>query len=251
MLPNVFSMEDEGIKYSVRYDTMSVQEKFQIRSDICKAYEVFKQNFSVNNIEKTLNLEIHVFNNRNDYIKYNGLSGIDADNTYGATNNETIIVYKFAGMDFVLGHELGHAFQHQLATGIDKALNGELIGNYIGAQVEEANKKHIEEGNIKEYTAEEHEKTAHYNQLENEKDPEEQDIKKEMQNDAFKSEGSEDSMAGLPGVILSFFNNFISWIFGIEEENKSSELPQNPLPSDSINHHLDEDNHYSSMSDLI
>lgn len=271
VLPKVFSFQDEGIKYNIRYDDMSSQEKFQIHKDIHAAYENFKKLFDVNKPETTLNLEVNVFNNKNDYQKYNELAGIDADNAYGATDGKAIVVYKFAGMDFVLGHELGHVFQNELLTSMKNSLDPELVGNLIGSQVEKENKKDIDSGEIKEYQTEEYENPAHNKALElresNEDDKktnivEEEETegdtlynnkelyreKRKVQKETAKlddnTEESQSTQTSEPGVfssIASIFRSFISWIWGTEEESESIELSQSSLYSDP----LSDESHYS------
>ncbi|MGL9779687.1 MAG: hypothetical protein ACR5K5_05595 [Wolbachia sp.] len=244
VLPKVFSFQDEGIKYNIRYDDMSSQEKFQIQKDIHAAYENFKKLFDVNKPETTLNLEVNVFNNKNDYQKYNELAGIDADNAYGATDGKTIVVYKFAGMDFVLGHELGHVFQDKLLTNMKNLLDPELVGNLIGSQVEEENKKDIDSGQTKEYQTEEY--AAHNDALELRKSDE--DDKREVQKETAKlddnTEESQSTQTSEPGIfssIASIFRSFISRIWGTEEESESIELSQSSLYSDP----LSDESHYS------
>ncbi len=271
VLQKVFSFQDEDIKYNIRYDDMSSQEKFQIQKDIHTAYENFKKLFDVNKPETTLNLEVNVFNNKNDYQKYNELAGIDADNAYGATDGKAIVVYKFAGMDFVLGHELGHVFQNELLTSMKNSLDSELVGNLIGSQVEKENKKDIDSGEIKEYQTEEYENPAHNKALElresNEDDKktnivEEEETegdklynnkelyreKREVQKEAAKldenTEESQSTQTSEPGIFSSLFRSFISWVFGTGEESESIELSQNSLYSDQLSNDLDE-SHYS------
>jgi hypothetical protein len=246
VLPKVFSFQDEGIKYNIRYDDMSSQEKFQIQKDILAAYENFKKLFDVNKPETTLNLEVNVFNNKNDYQKYNELAGIDADNAYGATDGKAIVVYKFAGMDFVLGHELGHVFQNELLTSMKNSLDPELVGNLIGNQVEEENKKYIDSGQTKEYKTEEYGNPAHNDALELRKSDE--DDKREVQKETAKlddnTEESQSTQTSEPGTfssIASIFRSFISWIWGTEEESESIELSQSSLYSDP----LSDESHYS------
>lgn len=262
VLPKVFSFQDEGIKYNIRYDDMSSQEKLQIQKDIHAAYENFKKLFDVNKPETTLNLEVNVFNNKNDYQKYNELAGIDADNAYGATDGKAIVVYKFAGMDFVLGHELGHVFQNELLTSMKNSLDPELVGNLIGNQVEEENKKDIDSGQIKEYKTEEYENPVH-NEKSNEDDKntvkEEKTEgdnklyreKREVQEETAKldenTEESQSTQTSEPGIfssIASIFRGFTSWVFGIEEESESAESSQNSLYSDPLSNDFDE-SHYS------
>ncbi|MFP3020341.1 MAG: hypothetical protein ACEY3F_03195 [Wolbachia sp.] len=246
VLPKVFSFQDEGIKYNIKYDDMSSQEKFQIQKDIHAAYENFKKLFDVNKPETTLNLEVNVFNNKNDYQKYNELAGIDADNAYGATDGKAIVVYKFAGMDFVLGHELGHVFQNELLTSMKNSLDPELVGNLIGNQVEEENKKDIDSGQTKEYQTEEYENPAHNKALELRESDE--DDKREVQKETAKlddnTEESQSTQTSEPGTfssIASIFRSFISWIWGTEEESESIELSQSSLYSDP----LSDESHYS------
>ncbi|GFR33766.1 uncharacterized protein TNCT_553391 [Trichonephila clavata] len=254
VLPKVFSFQDEGIKYNIRYDDMSSQEKFQIQKDIHAAYENFKKLFDVNKPETTLNLEVNVFNNKNDYQQYNELAGIDADNAYGATDGKAIVVYKFAGMDFVLGHELGHVFQNELLTNMKNSLDPELVGNLIGNQVEEENKKDIDSGQTKEYKTEEYGKPAHNKALELRESNE--DDKREVQKETAKlgdnTEESQSTQTSEPGIfsfIASIFRSFISWIWGTEEESESIELSQSSLYSDP----LSDESHYSrsDTSDIL
>ncbi len=268
VLPKVFSFEDEGIKYNIRYDDMSSKEKLQIQKDIQAAYENFKKLFDVNKPETTLNLEVNVFNNKNDYQKYNELAGIDKDDTYGATYGKTIIVYKFAGMDFVLGHELGHVFQNELLTSMMNSLVSELVGNLIGSQVEEENKKEIDSGRTEEYKAEEYENPAHNEVRKSDEDDKKTNIvekeeteedklysnkelyreKREVQEETAKlddsteeSQSTQTSEFGIFSSITSIFRSFISWIWGTEEESESVELPQSSLYSDP----LSDESHYS------
>ncbi len=266
VLQKVFSFQDEDIKYNIRYDDMSSQEKFQIQKDIHTAYENFKKLFDVNKPETTLNLEVNVFNNKNDYQKYNELAGIDADNAYGATDGKAIVVYKFAGMDFVLGHELGHVFQNELLTSMKNSLDSELVGNLIGSQVEKENKKDIDSGEIKEYQTEEYENPAHNEvrksdegdknivegeETEGDKLYNNKELyreKREVQKEAAKldenTEESQSTQISEPGIFSSLFRSFISWVFGTGEESESIELSQNSLYSDQLSNDLDE-SHYS------
>ncbi|WP_353273614.1 hypothetical protein [Wolbachia endosymbiont (group A) of Agelastica alni] len=246
VLSKVFSFEDEGIKYNIRYDDMSSKEKFQIQKDIQAAYENFKKLFDVNKPETTLNLEVNVFNNKNDYQKYNELAGIDKDDTYGATDGKTIIVYKFAGMDFVLGHELGHVFQDKLLTNMKNLLDPELVGNLIGNQVEEENKKDIDSGRTEEYKTEEYGNPAHNYALKLGKSDE--NDKREVQEETAKlddstkeSQSTQTSEPGISSSIASIFGSFISWIWSTEEESESVKLLQSSLHSDS----LSDESHYS------
>lgn len=271
VLSKVFSFEDEGIKYNIKYDDMSSKEKLQIQKDIQAAYENFKKLFDVNKPETTLNLEVNVFNNKNDYQKYNELAGIDKDDTYGATDGKTIIVYKFAGMDFVLGHELGHVFQNELLTSMQNSLDPELVGNLIGSQVEEENKKDIDSGRTEEYKTEEYGSPAYNDALELRKSAEDDKKplimekgetegdklysnkelyreKREVQEETAKlddsTEESQSTQTSEPGIfssIASTFGSFISWIWSTEEESESIELSQSSLYSDS----LSDESHYS------
>lgn len=257
VLPKVFLFQDEGISYSIRYDNISSQEKFQIQKDIHIAYESFRKLFDVSKPETTLNLEVNVFNNKNDYQKYNELAGINADSAYGATDGKTIVVYKFAGMDFVLGHELGHVFQDKLLINMKNLLNPELVGNLIGNQVEEENKKDIDSGQIQEYQTEEY--GAHNEVKKSDEDDRKMNIakedkieepyreKREVQKEVAKldqnieeSQSIQTSESGIFSSIVSVFRGFISWVFCMEEEIESSESSQNLLYSDPLSNGLDE-----------
>ncbi|WP_395462698.1 hypothetical protein [Wolbachia endosymbiont of Cantharis cryptica] len=263
VLPKVFLFQDEGIQYNIRYDNMSSQEKLQIQKDIHTAYENLKKLFDVNKPETTLNLEVNVFNNKNDYQKYNELAGIDADNAYGATDGKTIVVFKFPGMDFVLGHELGHVFQDKLLINMKSILDSELFGNFIGSQVEEENKKDIDSGQIEEYKTEEYDNPAHNevrksdegdkNTVEEEKTEvdklhdnkelyrEKREVQKETAKLDDNTEESQSTQTSEPGILSFIFGSLISWIWGTEEESESIELSHNSLYSDP----LSDESHYS------
>lgn len=149
-------------------------------------------------------------------------------------------------MDFVLGHELGHVFQNELLTSMKNSLDPELVGNLIGNQVEEENKKYIDSGQTKEYKTEEYGNPAHNDALELRKSDE--DDKREVQKETAKlddnTEESQSTQTSEPGTfssIASIFRSFISWIWGTEEESESIELSQSSLYSDP----LSDESHYS------
>ncbi len=271
VLPKALLLKYEGIEYNIRYDDTSSQEIFQVQRDIQVAYENFTKLFDVNKPETTLNLEVNVFNNKNDYQKYNELAGIDADNAYGATDGKAIVVYKFAGMDFVLGHELGHVFQNELLTNMKNSLDPELVGNLIGSQVEEENKKEINSGRTKEYKTEEYENPAHNEVRKSDEDDKKTNIakkdeteenklhsnkelhreKREEQEESAKpgdsTEESQSTQTSEPGIfsfIASIIRNFMLWEWGTEEESESAKLSQNPSHSNSSSNES-----HSSQSD--
>jgi hypothetical protein len=149
-------------------------------------------------------------------------------------------------MDFVLGHELGHVFQNELSTSMKNSLDPELVGNLIGNQVEEDNKKYIDSGQTEEYKTEEYGYPAHNDALELRKCNE--DDKREVQKETAKlddnTEESQSTQTSEPGTfssIASIFRSFLSWIWGTEEESESIELSQSSLYSDPLSN----ESHYS------
>ncbi|MCM1002359.1 hypothetical protein [Wolbachia pipientis] len=152
VLPNSLTVKHGYINCTVKYDSLSEQEKNQIETDIKNAYEAFKEKFCLENSNASYDITVYIFNNRSDYTKYNNLLNIDEDGgpgyiIRGVTDYHNILTYKQDSMDAVLGHELGHIFQLRFSpAGAVRSLNWidtEFIANVIGQEAEEKNYRAI------------------------------------------------------------------------------------------------------------
>ncbi|MDR2046136.1 MAG: hypothetical protein LBP77_04155 [Rickettsiales bacterium] len=103
-----------------------------------------------NNIQVTVHT--YIFNNGDDYRSYGTLvpgfsrSQSSLNTSGGMTNGESVLLYKDVYTDNVLAHEFGHVFQFKLSEAKVRELdfvNGQLMANAIGLEVEEKNYKAI------------------------------------------------------------------------------------------------------------
>ncbi len=151
VLPNQFNFEHGKLNCVIHYDNVSQQEQEQMKLDIKNAYEAYKAKFCIaNNIQVTVHT--YIFNNGDDYRSYGTLvpgfsrSQSSLNTSGGMTNGESVLLYKDVYTDNVLAHEFGHVFQFKLSEAKVRELdfvNGQLMANAIGLEVEEKNYKAI------------------------------------------------------------------------------------------------------------
>lgn len=151
VLPNQFNFEHGKLNCVIHYDNVSQQEQEQMKLDIKNAYEAYKAKFCIaSDIQVTVHT--YIFNNRDDYRSYGtlvpGFSRIQSsfNISAGMTNGKSVLLYKSVHTDNTLAHEFGHVFQFELSEAKVRELdlvNGQLMANAIGLEVEEKNNKAI------------------------------------------------------------------------------------------------------------
>ncbi|MDE5057836.1 hypothetical protein OZD61_03490, partial [Wolbachia endosymbiont of Drosophila bocki] len=149
VLPNQFNYRCKDLDFTINFGSLSQREQDQVKMDIQSAYDAYKAKFCIDRPEA---VQIYIFNNEDDYRKYGALiprfAGYQSmiDNSGGMASGEILMCYKTAYMDNVLAHELGHVFQFKFSPTKVRELdyvNGQLMANAIGLEVEEKNYKAI------------------------------------------------------------------------------------------------------------
>ncbi|WP_341822404.1 hypothetical protein [Wolbachia endosymbiont (group A) of Clivina fossor] len=151
VLPNQFNFEYGKLNCVIHYDNVSQREQDQIKLDIQNAYEAYKAKFCMDS-DTQVTVHTYIFNNGDDYRRYGTLvpkfswSQSSLNTSGGMTNGESVLLYKDVYTDNVLAHEFGHVFQFKLSEAKVRELdfvNGQLMANAIGLEVEEKNYKAI------------------------------------------------------------------------------------------------------------
>ncbi|WP_333023165.1 hypothetical protein [Wolbachia endosymbiont of Pentidionis agamae] len=243
ILPDTLNFKYRHINVTVRFDSLSQSEQDQIKIDTQNAYDAFKSHFCIDEptyfLDKS-DINIYIFNNRNDYVKYNNLLNLDYDNgqdvssiILGVTDNYKVLTYKTSGMDFILGHELGHVFQNRFTENETiksiKNVDTELIANLVGREVEKTN-----HSSYKGQPNTDNEDYVDHN----------------------KPQNIIDVFVILVKEFTSAFFDLISWLFGTQKDENSSLLKIEQLATEHDHNLLlkqtTEENHYQPPSnDLI
>lgn len=256
VLPDSFNFKYEHISCTVNHDGLLQQEQNQIKIDIETAYRAFKEKFCLQDNNANRDINVYIFNNRDDFAKYNNLLKMDYDGkrvgdiqyiTRGVTDNsEKILTYKQVSMDFVLGHELGHILQWNFspATKIQElhSADSEFIANFIGREVEKENYNFSTTGH----------RSTELNKVES----------THLQTNSTEQSGSfSNFIFSAIELIVGSISSFFSWIFGFANE-KSVQQSEFNLEVDELDHNFEENcinnyhasddyNHYNSPDGLL
>lgn len=258
VLPNSFNFKYEHISCTVNHDGLLQQEQNQIKIDIEAAYRAFKEKFCLQDNNANKDIKVYIFNNRDDFVKYNNLLGLDHDGktvadiqyiTRGVTDNcEKILTYKQASMDFVLGHELGHILQWNFSPAkkiqdLHYHYKGtEFIANFIGREVEKENYNFSTTGH----------RSTELNKVES----------THLQTNSTEQSGSfSNFIFSAIELIVGSITSLFSWVFGFANE-KSVQQSEFNLEVDELDHDFEENcinnyhasddyNHYNSPDGLL